>query len=120
MIHVNKIMVPVDFSEPSKKAVNYGLSLASEFQSRLVLVHITPYDEVLYERSKYQLLQLIPTDLREHLDFETIVKAGEVRGELLGTIEEKQIDLVIMGSRGRSYFERMFLGSVTERMLRKV
>ena len=34
MIHVKKIMVPVDFSEPSKKAVNYGLSLASEFGAK--------------------------------------------------------------------------------------
>jgi nucleotide-binding universal stress UspA family protein len=42
------------------------------------------------------------------------------RQELLGIIDDKEIDLVVMGSRGRSYFERMLLGSVTERILRKV
>ena len=120
MIHVKKIMVPVDFSESSKKAVNYGLSLASEFQARLVLMHVAPFDAALYDRAKLQLLQLIPVEYRAQLDFEIIVKAGDVRAELLAAIEENEIDLVVMGSRGRSYFERLLLGSVTERMLRKV
>ena len=120
MIHVKTIMVPVDFSEPSKKAVNYGLSLASEFGSRLVLAHIAPFDSGLYDKAKAQLLQLIPADWRERLDFEIVVKAGDVRQELLAAVEEKEIDLVVMGSRGRSYFERMILGSVTERLLRKL
>jgi len=120
MIHVKKIMVPVDFSEPSKKAVNYGLSLASEFKSRLVLTHIAAFDTVIYDKAKMQMLQLLPADYRDQLDFEIIVKAGDIRQELLAIVDENEIDLVVMGSRGRSYFERMLLGSVTERMLRKL
>jgi len=120
MIHVKKIMVPVDFSEPSKKAVNYGLSLASEFKSRLVLTHIAAFDTAIYDKAKIQMLQLIPADYRDRLDFEIIVKAGDIRQELLAIVDENDIDLVVMGSRGRSYFERMLLGSVTERMLRKL
>ena len=120
MIHVKTIMVPVDFSEPSKKAVNYGLSLAVEFEARLVLAHITPFDERSYEAAKARLLQLIPGEYRDRLNYEIIVKAGDVRQELAGIIEDKTVDLVVMGSRGRSYFERLLLGSVTERMLRQV
>src|SRR6516162_3504921 len=120
MVRVKRIMVPVDFSEASKKAVNYGLSLALEFEARLVLTHIVPYDALVYLTAKARLLELIPPDCRDKIVFETIVKSGEVRQELLGIVEDKEIDLVIMGSRGRSYFERMLLGSVTERMLRKL
>ena len=120
MIHVKKIMVPVDFSQPSKKAVNYGLSFALEFKSRLVLTHIAAFDTAIYDKAKMQLLQLIPADYRDQLDFEIIVKAGDIRQELLAIVDENEIDLVVMGSRGRSYFERMLLGSVTERMLRKL
>lgn len=120
MIHVKTIMVPVDFSEPSKKAVNYGLSLAVEFEARLVLAHITSFDTQSYEAAKMRLLQLIPPEYRDRLNHQIIVKAGDVRQELLGIIEEETADLVVMGSRGRSYFERMLLGSVTERMLRKL
>ena len=120
MIHLKNIMVPVDFSEASKKAVNYGLSLALEFEARLVLTHIVPYDALAYLTAKARLLELVPPDCRDKIVFETIVKSGEVRQELLGIVEDKEIDLVVMGSRGRSYFERVLLGSVTERMLRKL
>src|SRR5213593_469047 len=120
MIHIKKIMVPVDFSKASKKAVNYGLSLALEFDARLILANIVPYDSLAYLTAKARLLELIPTELRERIDFEVIVKSGDVRQELLGIVEEKEIDLVVMGSRGRSYVERLLLGSVTERMLRKL
>ena len=120
MIHIKTIMAPVDFSEPSKKAVNYGLSLAVEFEARLVLAHITPFDERSYEAAKARLLQLMPAEYGDRLNYEIIVKAGDVRQELSGIIEDKTVDLVVMGSRGRSYFERLLLGSVTERMLRQV
>ncbi len=120
MIHIKKILVPVDFSEASKKAANYGFSLALEFKARLVLAHIAPYDAVAYEAAKGHLLQLIPADYRDWSDYEIVVKSGEVRQEILGIVTDKEIDLVVMGSRGRSYFERVLLGSVTERMLRKL
>jgi nucleotide-binding universal stress UspA family protein len=120
MIRVKTIMVPVDFSEASKKAVNYGLSLALEFDSRLILAHIAPYDPQAYDSAKTLLLELIPKEYRDGLDYEIIVKAGEARQELLGIVEDREVGLVVMGSRGRSYFERLLLGSVTERMLRKL
>ena len=120
MIHIKKVMVPVDFSEASKKGVNYGLSLALEFEARLVLANIVRYDSLAYLTAKAHLLDLIPAELRERLDFELIVKSGDIRQELLGIVEEKEIDLVVMGSRGRSHVQRLLLGSVTERMLRKL
>ena len=84
MIHIKTILAPVDFSEPSKKAVNYGISLAVEFKARLVLAHIAPFDARSYEAAKLHLLQLIPTEYRDRLDYEIIVKAGDVRQELMG------------------------------------
>jgi nucleotide-binding universal stress UspA family protein len=113
-------MVPVDFSETSKKAVNYGLSLALEFDATLILVHIVPYDVKAYEGAKIQLLELIPRECRERLNFEIVVKAGSVRPEILEVVDGRDVDLVVMGTHGRPYFERLLLGSVTERMLRKV
>lgn len=118
MIRIQTIMVPVDFSDASKNAVNYGLSFALEFGSRLILAHIAPFATAAYEKAKTDLLELIPPDCRERLTFEIIVKSGDVRSELLGIVEDKEVDLVVMGTRGRSYFERLLLGSVTERMLR--
>jgi nucleotide-binding universal stress UspA family protein len=120
MIRLTRILVPVDFSEASKKAVNYGLSLALEFDAQLLLANIAPFDQDLYDKAKVQLFELIPKDQWEWLDFETIVKCGDIRDEILGIVNDRQVDLVVMGSHGRGYFERMVLGSVTERMLRKL
>jgi nucleotide-binding universal stress UspA family protein len=120
MIRIKKILVPVDFSDASGKAANYGLSFALEFNSRLILAHIAPFDTTAYEQAKVDLLALIPPDCRERLDFEIVVKSGDVRPELLGIVGDEDVDLVVMGTRGRSYFERMILGSVTERLLRKL
>jgi nucleotide-binding universal stress UspA family protein len=120
MIRIKRILVPVDFSAQSKTAVNYGVSLALEFDAELVFAHIAPFDRLLFEKAKVQLIDLIPVELRDRLHFETIVKSGDVRDEILGIVDDRQIDLVVMGSHGRGYFERMVLGSVTERMLRKL
>lgn len=120
MIHIQSIMVPVDFSEPSKKAVTYGLSLASEFRARLILAHIARFDKAAYENAKVGLLELIPMEFRNEHIYEIIVKSGDVKEEIMGIVRDKNVDLVVMGTHARPYFERMLLGSVTERMLRKL
>ncbi len=135
MNDIKKILVPVDFSEPSKKAVNYGLSLALQFNARLVLSHIVPSSTALIytfptesfafekEQARYaksMLPTLVPERYRERVDLQTIVKVGEVRSELMGIVNDDKIDLVIMGTHGRGTLDRMMLGSLTERMLRKI
>jgi hypothetical protein len=96
------------------------LSLAVEFDAELLLANIAPFDRDLYEKAKVQLFELIPGDFWDRLDFETIVKSGDVRDEILGIVNDRLVDLVVMGSHGRGYFERMVLGSVTECMLRQL
>ena len=135
MISIRRILVPVDFSEPSQSAVDYGLSLALQFNSRLVLAHIVPSSTALIytfptesfafekEQAKYArstLPDLIPVEHRDRVDLQTVVKVGEVRSELLSIVKDEKIDLVVMGTHGRNAFERFLLGSLTERMLRKL
>src|SRR5262245_49688602 len=86
MIRIKEILVPIDFSDVSTKAVNYGLSLALEFDSKLILAHIVPFDSSAYEKAKNDLLALIPEDYRERLNFEIIVKAGDVHAELMAIV----------------------------------
>jgi nucleotide-binding universal stress UspA family protein len=135
MIGIRKILVPVDFSEPSKKAVNYGLSLALQFNARLLLTHIVPSstafvytfptESIAFEKeqagcAKTMLPSMIPEEFRDRVDLQTMVKVGDVRSELLGIVTDEQIDLVVMGTHGRNAFDRFLLGSLTERMLRKL
>jgi nucleotide-binding universal stress UspA family protein len=61
---------------------------------------------------------MVPAEYRANL--RTIVKSGDVEEELLRIVRDESIDLVVMGSHGRRYPGRWFLGSVTEHILRKV
>jgi len=140
MTDIKKILVPVDFSEPSKTAVNYGLSLALQFKGKLVLAHIVPSSTALdytfpsenlalereqAENAKSALASLIPAEYRDRVNLQTIVKLGftmerfDVRSEVFGIVRDEKIDLIVMGVHGRPAIERFLLGSITERLLHK-
>ena len=135
MIKLNKILVPVDFSDPSWKAVDYGAALALKFRSRLFLAHVVPSLAVLniefptdsYDMekraiadAKARLPLLLPQHYAADLDVETIVKTGDVRQELFKIVDDENIDLIVMGTHGRGTFGHIFLGSTTESILRRV
>ena len=120
MMRFAKIMVPVYFSDAAKTAVQYGLSLALQFDARLILAHIVPYDTSEYDKAMEDLLGLIPKEYRDRLNFEIIVRSGEVRSELLQIVQEREIDLIVMGTPSKPYFERLVLKSVTERIMRNL
>jgi nucleotide-binding universal stress UspA family protein len=135
VISLKKILVPVDFSEPSKKAVTYGLSLAEQFNAKLILAHIVPESTALlyafpaelpeveknqYAKAKQAINTLVPVERAANLNLQTIVKIGNVEAELLGIVKDEAIDLVVLGTHGRRKLGLWFIGSVTEHMLRKV
>jgi nucleotide-binding universal stress UspA family protein len=135
MISYKRILVPVDFSEPSKKAVTYGLTIAAQTNARLFLAHIVPDTVALnyafpsetydiekrqYETAKREIGTLVPEKYAARFDVHTIVKTGRIDSELLGVVRDESIDLVVMGTHGRRGLGRWFIGSVTESMLRKV
>jgi nucleotide-binding universal stress UspA family protein len=135
MISFNRILVPVDFSEPSRKAVTYGLTLAAQLNAKLFIAHVVPSSTVLnytfpaetyeiekqkYEDATKEIRDLAPARYAAKFDVETIVKTGGIEKELLGIIHRKSVDLVIMGTHGRRYPGRWFIGSVTEHLLRTV
>jgi nucleotide-binding universal stress UspA family protein len=135
MIKLTNILVPVDFSSASDKAINYGLSLALQFHARLVLAHIVPsmtalnyafpaetyeHEKKAFAEARQRLPQHIPADYQDRVDSHTVVKTGDVREELLGIMDKEKVDFVVMGTHGRRNIERFFLGSTTEAMLRRV
>src|SRR5688572_7912625 len=104
MIKLRKILVPVDFSEPSRKAIDYGAALALKFKSRLILAHIVPsfaafnyafptdsfeLEKKAFSYAKTQAPLMIPHDYLSELDAQTIVKCGDVRQEILGIVDEE-------------------------------
>jgi len=135
MISLKNILVPVDFSEPSKKAVTYGLTLAGQFNANLILANIVPESTALmyafptrlpeieddqYAKARREIEKLASAEHVAQLNLRTIVKIGNIEKDLLGIVRDEAIDLVVMGTHGRRYLGRWFIGSVTEHMLRNV
>src|SRR5262245_46899204 len=135
MTMFGSILVPIDFSEPSKRALDYGLTVATRLKAKLIMAHIVPKSSAIAytfpienmaietkqsERAAQELRALVADECARQLDLQPIVKIGNVEEDLLEIVNEHSVDLVVMGSHGRRYFRRWFLGSVTEHILRKV
>jgi len=135
MIHISRILVPVDFSDASKKALVYGYILAARFNARLIAAHIVPnssalayafpvesvvHEQAQYEEATKELKILLSRGHATTVAAKAITKVGRIDEELLDIVKDEAIDLVVMGTHGRRYAGRWFLGSVTERILRRV
>lgn len=135
MVPITKILVPVDFSGPSRKAVTYALTLARGFGAQMIVAHVVPESSALtyafptqvtrieeeqFERATREIHELVPAEYTAKLHPQFVVKIGRIADELLGLVGEFGVDLVVMGTHGRRHLGRWFIGSVTEHLLRKL
>ena len=134
-MNIKNVLVPVDFSPPSRLALNYGVSLARKFRARLTLLHVVEFgaaliagfpveDTDLAKRHSDQALRMLsalvaPED-QDDLDLRIVVKYGDIKDQIAAVIEENHADIAVMGTHGRGLFGRLLIGSVTEGMLRNV
>ncbi len=131
-----QIMVGCDFSADSGRAVEYGFSLAQEFEAVIHLVHVVePFvyrDAMLPEAvitealtevttgCRQRLEDLVPADAHNWCKVKIACKAGKPFQALKTYAETHQIDLIVLGVRGHSLVETMLLGSTTDRVIRNV
>ncbi len=134
MISLKKILCPIDHSDCSKEALKYAVSLAMKDEAKLLLLHVIDIrsfsegldamskplpDEETLEQLKVKLLDCIPEEIRDDMDIEAIVTQGIPFAEIISTAKEKDIDMVVIGSHGRTGLSHMMLGSVSEKVVRK-
>ena len=134
MISLKKILCPIDHSDCSKEALKYAVSFAMKEEAKLLLLHIIDIrsfneeldaiskqipDEETFERLRVKLLDCIPEEIRDDMDVEAIVIQGIPFAEIISTAKEKEIDMIVIGSHGRTGISHMMLGSVSEKVVRK-
>jgi nucleotide-binding universal stress UspA family protein len=129
------ILVPVDFSPYSQKALRYGSTLAHQFEANLHLLHVfdQPIHPAHYGLGDDLLIRLNPEMQRrsheemnrlvEQLDAanvkcQTHVREGRAYSEVVRFAQEKECDLVVMGTHGVSGLEHFLLGGTTEKVMR--
>ena len=138
MIQLDKILVPTDFSDFSKPAVEYACAIAARFGSELHLLHVVPDPAMLVpEAAAFSVesmqaqaqsmakdaaaqLEKLPGDgwdngkaiIRE-------VRVGTAFLEIIEYAKDQDVDLIVIGTHGRSALMHILMGSVAERVVRK-
>lgn len=131
LISVKNILYPTDFSPVAESAFPFVCAVARMFKSRVTAVHVrTLHFEALMPpfsfphrvESTDQLIEKLQGTLDDELkdlEHELLVGEGEVWDFIANVIEEREIDLVVIGTQGKSGLEKFMLGSVAELIFRQ-
>lgn len=126
-----KILVPTDGSEFAKKAQKHALFLAKVSGAELVAVSVTennfvnglPLDDEIYqlnqvlkERSEENLKEFDELN-EDDLKVTHVIREGSPAKVILEIAKEEDIDLIVMGSSGKSGFDRFIMGSVADKVV---
>ncbi len=126
-IGLKKVLVAYDFSSHADLALDYGLSLAQEFQAQLHLMNILPdkTDKSESEPTDYSnelayLRNLIPSEVELWSKLIPVIVTGRPYQQILSYAQENNIDLIAMGARGKEANTIWSLfGSNVDRVLRQ-
>ena len=131
---INNILCPTDFSETSGKAIEYAEFLASEHQADITLLHVVDQIE---GSSYYEVLALTPMQIAQKMETHAlenmseiaekikgaasvheVVRHGKTWVEICKAAKDMDIDIIVIGSHGRTGLSHVLLGSVAETVVR--
>jgi len=131
---IKKILWSTDFSDEAQEALLYAGAFAKAFNAKIVALHVVPdISPALYDAAlvvKGELAKRVAYVKREtqkkfdslkkakNLEFKTLIKEGNPAKKIIETAEEEKADLIVLGRRGLSAIEKLFIGSVANQVLR--
>jgi nucleotide-binding universal stress UspA family protein len=137
MLEIKLILCPIDFSEFSIRAYHHALSLAEHYRAKLLAQHIVelsryPYADyvastgdyaefcrALREGGKEKLREFVKKHTHDEIQPELVVHEGVAPDCILSFAQARKADVIVMGTHGRRGFDRLVLGSVTDRVMRR-
>lgn len=136
MLDIQRILVPIDFSDHAEAALAHAVELARTHDARLLLLFVveepafpsfygagaaTLYDELpdVSARAQEALDEWADKIREPRPRTSTHVEKGSPGPAIVAFAEERRADLIVIASLGRTGLERMMLGSVAEKVVRK-
>ena len=137
MIEFRRILCPIDFSDYSRHALTHAGAIARWYDAAITVLHVSPVVPIAAYAPgtpMHQSILLTPTERDAILEEMRRFAEDEIRGDapirfeiveghaaadILARSSSADCDLIVMGTHGRSGFERLVLGSVAEKVLRK-
>lgn len=133
-ITIKRILCPTDFSDFSHRALDHAIALARWYEARVEVLHVFSV-EPAFAYSEYpgpmklasvsagrlfaELARFVAPHRSADVAIETALQEGNIVDQILQQARALPADLIVIGSHGRGGFERLLLGSVTEKILRK-
>lgn len=135
MAKFDKILFANDFSENSERAFEYALTMARNFNARLVVIHVInePVDlrgfyvpHISFEKLEKEIEEgaeklmekFCRTKIKDFTNFETVIVSGIPYEEILKKADEENASLIVMGTQGRKGIDHFLFGSTAERVVR--
>lgn len=132
-IHLQRVLVPYDFSDYAELALKYALSFTQEYQAELHLLHVLPPNvvrepeiawypvsgEVAYHKAARRLQKVVPPEAHLWCQVKHAVSEGQPYREVLNYAERNEIDLISIGAHGAGFGTRALFGSNVDRVLRQ-
>jgi nucleotide-binding universal stress UspA family protein len=135
MIQIRRILWPTDFSDFSRRALEHAVALGRWYEADLTLLHVASFvpstatfppgvspltsEPIGHDRILEELNRFADPVAAAGLRSDVVLRDGNAAGEILDLAKTLPADLVVMGTHGRGGFERLVLGSVAEKVLRK-
>ncbi|HLF86139.1 MAG TPA: universal stress protein [Nitrospiria bacterium] len=129
---IKKILVPTDFTVYSDHAIEYAIMVAREFEAKILLVHVIEpmaysVTDTVQIIDHYAALKTVAGPilknlqnklLKKGLEVDTLLLDGTPYLEIVKKSRQAGIDLIIMGTHGRTGIKHVLMGSVAERVVR--
>jgi nucleotide-binding universal stress UspA family protein len=135
IIDLNRILVPIDFSDHSKRALKYAIPFAEQFIASIDLIYVvepTVYpadfsfgqigfpdvEDELRKRGAEELDELIGKEIAGRVPATKVIRTGKPFYEIDQYAEEASIDLIIISTHGHTGVEHILFGSTAEKVVR--
>jgi len=126
-MQVQRILVPIDFSDDSLNALAYAVQLAAHLRAELLLLHVIEPIHFISESDVYTQqrhlsaaqLECIGAELRaQGQRFQTMVRGGIPSKTITEAAKRARASLIVMGTHGRTGLAHAVIGSVAEKVVR--
>ena len=134
MIRLNRILFPTEFSEPASHARDYAVALAEKYGAELHVLHVVDAGPPAYPdyagsfwadylgdlemHARQRISEVVDAAWSRQHSVVTTVRQGTAYVEIIQYAREENIDLIVIGTHGRTGLSKMVMGSVAERVVR--
>jgi len=129
-----KILIAIDGSKNSLRALKYGIKLAAKLSEPTTFVLVNAHDDMalrgasqfvgkdavkayLDDLSNSELAEAVALATKAGVSFETRLVRGQVAQAIVKAADDRKCDLIVLGSKGRSALRDLLIGSVAQRVV---